>query len=81
MYYVYIIQSEINQRFYYGFSDSEVQQRLLEHNSGKSSYTKKHRSWKLIWFASFSDRDQAGRFERYPKTPSGHAFSRKRLLN
>jgi len=41
---------------------------------------KKYKPWTLVWCASFSSEVQARGFERYLKTPSGHAFSRKRLI-
>ncbi len=77
---VYIIQSEIDGRYYYGMTEQSVEQRLEEHNQGKSSYTKKYRPWKLIWFGTFTSREKAVDFERYLKTPSGYAFSRKRFI-
>lgn len=80
MYIVYILQSEIDGRYYYGFTEREVYKRLAEHNSGKSFYTSKYRPWKLVWHASFVSKIKAQDFERYLKTPSGHAFSRKRLI-
>ncbi|MFA6521988.1 MAG: GIY-YIG nuclease family protein [Patescibacteria group bacterium] len=80
MYTVYIIQSEIDHRYYYGFSGRSILDRLREHNEGKSCYTSQYRPWKLIWHASFSSKTKAKDFERYLKTPSGYAFSRKRLI-
>ena len=80
MFIVYILQSKVDESYYYGFTEQEVGLRLREHNDGKSLYTKKLRPWKLVWYGSFETRKQAQDFERYLKTPSGHAFSRKRLL-
>jgi predicted GIY-YIG superfamily endonuclease len=80
--YVFLVyfQSEVNKGYYYGFTTQDPELRLLEHNEGKSLYTKKYQPWKLVWFAGFQTERQAKDFERYLKTPSGHAFSRKRLL-
>jgi len=80
MYTVYILRSELNDRFYYGFTEQEIFNRLQDHNNGKSRHTKKFRPWRLIWYASFTSKEKAQSFERYLKTPSGHAFSRKRLI-
>jgi len=80
MYHVYIIRSEIDFRYYYGFTEQDPKNRLAEHNEGKSSYTKKYKPWKLVWFGSFESEQQAKNFETYLKTPSGYAFSRKRLI-
>lgn len=80
MYFVYIIKSDLDSRFYYGSTDQDVLDRLKDHNAGKSQYTSKYRPWKLVWFAGFHSREKAEEFEQYLKTGSGHAFSRKRLL-
>lgn len=80
MFNIYIIQSEVNGRYYYGFTEQEVSERVKDHNSGKSKYTSKFRPWKLIWSGHFLNEDKAKTFEKYLKTPSGHAFSRKRLI-
>ncbi|HAU66224.1 MAG: hypothetical protein UT30_C0009G0039 [Candidatus Uhrbacteria bacterium GW2011_GWF2_39_13] len=77
---VYILQSEVDHRYYYGMTDQLMEDRLKEHNQGKSFHTKKFCPWIIIWFATFSSKEKALAFERYLKTPSGHAFSRKRLI-
>ena len=45
MYYVYLIESEHSPPHRYVGSTSDVEQRLLEHNSGKSKYTTKYKPW------------------------------------
>lgn len=80
MFIVYILQSEVDGSLYYGFTEQRAHDRLLAHNAGQSSYTKKLRPWSLLWFGTFTKKERAQEFERYLKTPSGHAFSRKRLI-
>jgi len=80
MFTVYILQSVPDGRYYYGYTEQQVKDRLREHNDGKSFHTKKYRPWKLVWYGVFQAKIQARNFERYLKTPSGHAFSRKRLI-
>ncbi|HBL39153.1 TPA: excinuclease ABC subunit C [Candidatus Uhrbacteria bacterium] len=80
MFSTYILQSDLDGGYYYGYTEQDVASRLLEHNEGKSPYTKKFRPWKIVWYASFVTKKQAQDFEKYLKTPSGHAFSRKRFL-
>ncbi len=41
VYYVYLLQSEKNNSLYVGFT-SDLKKRIVEHNNGESSYTKKH---------------------------------------
>ncbi len=80
MYIAYILQSDIDGRYYYGFTEQDVLNRLQEHNDGKSYHTKKYRPWKIVWYGTFSSKLKAQSFEKYLKSGSGHAFSRKRLL-
>jgi putative endonuclease len=42
MYFVYIIQSDLDHSFYIGFSEN-VENRLREHNLGSTNYTAKKR--------------------------------------
>jgi predicted GIY-YIG superfamily endonuclease len=78
-YYVYIIQSLSDTgSFYTGFTEN-LEQRLQDHNSGKNLHTSKSRPWRIKTALSFTDRQKALDFERYPKTPSGRAFAKTRL--
>ena len=79
MYHVYLIESVSAQGERYLGMTTDLEERLQEHNGGKSSYTSKFRPWKLKTYVAFSDRAKAGAFERYLKSGSGHAFARKHL--
>ena len=79
MYYVYLIESLSAARERYVGITSNLEQRLREHNAGKSSHTSKFKPWKLTAYVAFTDRAKAEAFERYLKSGSGHAFARKRL--
>ena len=79
MHYVYLLQSEIAGCQRYVGVTSNLDQRLLEHNAGKSPHTSKYVSWELITYIAFSDKTKAQTFERYLKSGSGHAFAKKRL--
>jgi predicted GIY-YIG superfamily endonuclease len=77
MHYVYILASEPSPgRFYVGLT-ADLDQRLKEHNSGKSSHTAKYEPWKLATYIAFADRRKAFRFERYLKSGSGRAFAKR----
>ncbi|HEY2921969.1 MAG TPA: GIY-YIG nuclease family protein [Candidatus Binatia bacterium] len=75
MYYVYLIGSLAAPGERYVGMTTNLKQRLLEHNAGKSSHTSKLRPWKLTTYIAF----KAEAFERYLKSGSGHAFANKRL--
>ena len=79
MHYVYLLQSLSFPRERYVGETSDLKNRLLDHNGGKSTHTAKYRPWKVVTYAAFSDRKQALRFERYLKSGSGHAFANRRL--
>ena len=76
--YVYILESTGDKnRFYAGLTDS-LETRLAKHNAGGFSYTAKFRPWTIKTAVAFRDRSKAA-FEAYLKSPSGRAFSKKRL--
>ncbi|RZI99334.1 MAG: GIY-YIG nuclease family protein [Brevundimonas sp.] len=79
MHYVYLLESHAGPTKRYVGVTSDLKARLLEHNSGKSLHTAKHRPWRIVTYIAFSERSQAEAFERYLKSGSGHAFARKRL--
>ena len=79
MYYVYLLKSVSAQGECYLGMTTDLQERVREHNAGKSSHTSKFKPWKLITYIAFTDRATAEAFERYLKSGSGHAFARKRL--
>jgi putative endonuclease len=78
MTYVYILQSDDGLHFYSG-TTKDLRERLGKHNAGYVPHTAKFRPWRLKTYLAFSEADQAWAFERYLKTASGRAFSRKRL--
>jgi putative endonuclease len=65
-------------RYYIGFTE-ELEPRLNAHNSGQVPHTSKHRPWHIKTAIAFTDRQKALDFETYLKSPSGRAFSKKRL--
>ncbi|MGJ8653058.1 MAG: GIY-YIG nuclease family protein [Opitutaceae bacterium] len=81
MHYVYILRSisDTNQT-YVGYT-TNLQQRLTEHNSGKSSHTKKFTPWELLHYSAFPNKGTALAFEAYLKSHSGKAFTAKRLID
>jgi putative endonuclease len=81
MYYVYIIKSRKDSRMYTGYS-SDLRQRVAEHNSGKSSYTRNFRPWKLIYYEAFlSEKDAKLREKNLKVIPNASTQLKKRLGN
>jgi putative endonuclease len=75
-YSVYVIQSEFNGSFYVGMAQ-DIQERLREHNAGKSSYTKSFVPWKLIYSEEIGEAPLARKREKYLKSTTGKNFLRK----
>jgi len=74
---VYILQSQTAPHRYYTGVTADLPARLREHNAGRCHYTASARPWKVIVSINFTDEQQALRFERYLKSGSGNAFSRR----
>lgn len=78
MYYTYILKLKSN-KYYVGHS-SNLKQRLTTHKSGGVSTTKGCKNIKLIFYASFQNKNKAIKFEKYLKSSSGFAFRNKHLI-
>jgi predicted GIY-YIG superfamily endonuclease len=76
--YVYILESLDSEHFYVGLTD-DLRARLAKHNAGEVPHTSKHKPWRLRTYIGFSDGQQAIEFEKYLKSGSGRAFSKKHL--
>ncbi len=77
MKYVYLLQSiSYPGKRYIGIT-SDLERRLADHNSGRSTHTSRFMPWKVVVSVRFVDDDRAVRFERYLKIGSGHAFASK----
>jgi putative endonuclease len=76
MRYVYLLQSLSDSTKRYIGLAYDVEERVMEHNSGKSIYTNKHKPWLIAQFG-FESEQKAFDFERYLKHGSGHAFAKR----
>lgn len=79
MHYVYLIQSQKDKTFYTGTTEDLIK-RLGEHNRGRTRFTSTKIPYRLIWYCGFHEKNKAYAFEKYLKTGSGIAFSRKHLI-
>ena len=73
MYYVYILKSLKDNSLYKGCTQN-LANRLIEHNSGKSTFTSTKMPWILVYFELFIDKSVAIRREKYFKTAAGRKF-------
>ena len=65
-YYVYILYSQLKNRYYIG-STADSEKRLLRHNAGATISTKSGRPWKIVFTKEFETKTQALKFENYLK--------------
>ena len=77
MKYVYIIRSVENPDQYYSGVTDNIEQRLNEHNTGKSPHTSKFKPWEIVVYTAFCDENKALNFEKYLKSGSGRAFAER----
>ena len=63
MYFVYIIESELDGSYYFG-QTFDLEARIRRHNSGKNKYTVKKRPWKLKMWKEVDTRSEAVYYER-----------------
>lgn len=52
MYYVYLLRSQRNKKFYIG-STANLKQRFYQHNNSQNTSTKSGTPWELIYYEAF----------------------------
>ncbi len=80
MYYVYVLLSEKDGRFYTG-STNDLKRRFVEHNAGKVESTKRRKPFKLIYYEACIDEKDARQREKYLKSGMGKKYIRSRIKN
>ena len=76
MYYVYVLESEIDGRHYKGHT-SDLKNRIGQHNSGKTKSTKGYRPWKLVYSEIYNTKEEAIEREKYLKSGIGREYLKK----
>ncbi len=75
-YIVYILKSEVDGSFYVGYT-SDIQRRVEQHNSGRSSYTSRKIPWKLVYTEVFEHKSDALKREKFLKAQKSTEFYKK----
>ena len=78
-YYVYVIQSKLDGRLYKGYT-KRLQERIKEHNDGKTKSTKGYRPWRLVYTEEYDNLTDALKREKFLKTGIGREFL-KHIIN
>jgi putative endonuclease len=76
MYYTYILRCTTDGSFYKGHTNN-LNDRLKQHNSGKSDYTSRKGPWEIFYYEEFNTRDEAIKREKYFKSAAGRRFIQK----
>ena len=78
MYYVYVLLSLKDNKFYIGYTN-DLKRRINEHNLGKNISTKPRLPLKLMYYEAHLSKSDAMRRERYFKTTKGKSVLRMML--
>ena len=76
MFYVYIIESELDNTFYIG-QTNDVGKRIEYHNQGLSRYTSRKTPWKLVYVENYQTRKEAILREKFLKRQKNRDFYKK----
>lgn len=76
---VYIIRSELTERYYRG-SCEDFEDRFLEHNAGKVISTKAYRPWVKHYIEEYANKTDALKREKFFKTRSGYRWLKQQSL-
>ena len=77
-YSTYVLYSPTYKRYYKGHCE-HINERIKEHNSGKTKSTKAFIPWKLVYQEEFITREDAIARERYFKTAAGRRYLKKKI--
>jgi len=78
MYYVYVLRSKKDKKWYTGFTD-DLRKRFNQHNSNEIYSTKNKGPYELIYYeACINDKDARSR-EKYLKSGMGKRYLKNRL--
>jgi len=78
VFYVHLLRSVADDGFYIGFS-RDLKRRFSEHKRGICFATKHRRPWKLIYYETYTEREDAEKRERYLKSGAGRRLLRHQL--
>ena len=57
----------------------DLDRRLAEHNSGKSTYTSKYIPWQVVHSENFENREEARKREKYLKSSTGRRWMKDNI--
>ena len=79
MFYTYILQSVKSGRYYIGHT-SDIEERLVRHNSGKVTATRNKGPWTVVYFETYETKAEANSRELFIKSMKSRVFIEKLIL-
>ncbi|MFZ2886453.1 MAG: GIY-YIG nuclease family protein [Minisyncoccia bacterium] len=79
MAWVYILKS-VNERKTYVGNTTDIDRRLVEHNSGKNTFTKRYAPWVVVYKEEIVSLVDARMREKYLKSAAGRRFIKQNNL-
>jgi putative endonuclease len=73
MFYVYLLQTDVDASFYVGFTENP-EQRLIQHNNGESMYTRRKTPWKMVYIENYNSKSEALKREKFLKKQRNKDF-------
>ncbi len=73
MFYVYILYSPSRDKYYVGYT-SNVQERIIEHNSGATNYTRSGKPWNLVYKEEYALKSEAIKRENEIKSKKSRKY-------
>ena len=80
MWFVYIIYSEKLDRYYIGYTD-DIPWRIERHNQGWGRFTKSGIPWQLVYFETYSTKQEAIKRERAIKIKKSRSYIESLISN
>ena len=77
-YYVYILRSIKDGKWYTGFT-ADLRKRFTQHNNNKSTYTKGRGPFELIYYEAYKNKTDARSREKQLKSGQGKGYLKKRI--
>lgn len=77
-YYVYVLQSQKNKKWYTGFT-ADLRKRFIQHNNKMSTYTKGRGPFDLIYCEAYRNQEDARSREKQLKFGPGRDYLKQRI--
>ena len=80
MFTVYVLRSLKNNKRYVGITEKGVKERLRQHDSGSSSWTRQNGPFKIIYSEECADKAAALKREKFFKSGQGRRFLDQKIV-